>query len=336
MDNKKICISKSVLIIISLILLIYGLVIFSKQLLTEKPAISSFAIESQTTCYPWDYKCLCGPKTTGITCKQYNTLGGPVQGQFNCQTKKPIGKCNLGCNIDGVSCNSIVSVSKYEKFNDKICSYQEKNAGRFKCFQIVGELNYYQFACGSKDSRYWKCDGGCTKDNVCEKIITTPFYTQIAPTPTSKPILTPIRIFSPTMNPILILSPTINPNDLRLQVLAVKKNGEYIGDAHIDFYDNSVKKYYGFFYAFAGDETTECHGNDGYKITPIGEVISITERIPTFSLKSERTSNGVTLYFLYQQKRYDLFTMAKNANHIVIGISNTNIPNVAKIACLED
>lgn len=330
MDKKKICVSKNVLFVILFIFLIFGLVIFSKRLLTEKPTIFSFAQKSQKTCLPWDYKCLCGLKTTGTICKQYANIKGPVEGQFDCQTKKLIRKCDFGCNIDGISCNTIVSVSKYDKFYDKICSYQEKNTGRFKCFKIVEGSGYYQFACGSKDSRYWKCDGACTKEGICEKIIEFPFYTQTTPntsTPTPKPILIPTRMLTPIINP---------KNNLRLQVLAVQKSGEYIGDAHIDFYDNSVKKYYGFLYAYAGDETTECYGNDGYKIAPIGEVISITERIPTFSLKSERTSNGVTLYFLYQQKRYDLFTMAKNANHIRIGIDNSNIPNVEKIACLED
>lgn len=138
--------------------------------------------------------------------------------------------------------------------------------------------------------------------------------------------------------PTRILTPTINPENLTLQVLAVEKNGEYIGDAHIDFYDGSVKKYYGFFYAFAGGETSQC-GTENlkkYKSAPIGKQIFITELIPTFYLKSERTNNGVILYFLYQQKRFDLFTFPKDANHIVVGIDNTRIPDVTYIACLED
>ncbi|MDO9028308.1 MAG: hypothetical protein Q7U68_05545, partial [Candidatus Roizmanbacteria bacterium] len=134
------------------------------------------------------------------------------------------------------------------------------------------------------------------------------------PTPTLK------RMLTSTM----MLTPTMNPKNLRLEVLAVTMNGEYNGNAHIDFYDGSVKKYYGFFYAFAGDQTSTC-SLDGYKIISIGKEILITELIPNFYLKSERTNDGVKLYFLYQQKKYDLFMMAKNANHILVGIDNTRI-----------
>ena len=168
------------------------------------------------------------------------------------------------------------------------------------------------------------------------------YSTKITATPSPKSIYRyrpkPRRPTPTRPVPTRVLTPTINPKNLTLQVLGVEKNGEYIGDAHIDFYDGSVKKYYGFFYAFAGDATSRC-GTESlkkYKSAPIGTPIFITELIPTFYLNSERTNNGVTLYFLYQQKRFDLFTFPKDTNAIVVGIDNTRIPDVTYIACLED
>src|SRR3989344_7494754 len=142
--------------------------------------------------------------------------------------------------------------------------------------------------------------------------------------------------------PTQIPRPTVSPATLRLEVpwQLIANDNDYNASAHFDFYDGSVKKYYGFFYAFAGDGTnksSEC-GTENlkkYKSAPIGKQIFITNLIPNFYLNSERTNNSTKLYFIYQSKRYDLFTFPKNANHILVGIDNTRIPDVTYIACLE-
>ncbi len=144
------------------------------------------------------------------------------------------------------------------------------------------------------------------------------------------------------LTPTRIPTPTFSPATLRLEVpwQLISNDNDYNASAHFDFYDGSVKKYYGFFYAFASDDkTTKCGGTDiikDYKSFPIGGQIFITELIPTLYLKSERTDKGVELYFIYQSKRYDLVKFPKSTYIILVGIDNTRIPNVTKLACLED
>lgn len=204
-------------------------------------------------------------------------------------------------------------------------------------FLLTSSIN-----CKSKTAKL--CYLGCDQSNgLCkgEKKIPLPMTKRVSKSNIFKksiisltPTPTPVSSKRPTPTTTQILTPNIN---LILKILDSNMNGEYIGDGYFEFYDESVKKYYGSLYAFAGDQTSTCH-RDEYKKTSIGEQVPITELMPTFYLVSKRTDDGVILYFLYQDKIYDLFTMAKDANHILVGITNTNIYNVVntRLACLED
>ena len=224
---------------------------------------------------------------------------------------------------------------KTMKNTNNCCNDQELIKG-YRCY-----LNNYSVNCNTKNVIKCGRDNCNNETGLCKNqpsIIISPSVKNSTPTPKSSIFPPKPRRLTPTQIPI----PTVSPATLRLEVpwQFISNDNDYNASAHFDFYDGSVKKYYGFFYAYASDDkASKCEGTDiikDYKSVTIGKPIFITELIPTLYLQSKRTDKGVELYFIYQSKRYDLVKFPKSTNTILVGIDNTRIPNVTKLACLKD
>ena len=331
MKNEKFCFNKKNGVLSLLIIFIVTAILLTTNLLQVKTSTNSRADWNVDTCWPWDYGCLCGQKTYGLVCKQYKSIR-VAEGQFDCKAKKLLTKCEIGCNIDKISCNTIWTIAKNDISPNKLCTSEEINTGRFKCFQIKGENNYYQFACGSVDARYFKCVDKCGSNGACE-IIPTPLFSQMLAT--SSPTLTPTPYKAPTL--------AGGSKDLTLKIVDKTENGLYISNTVVYFYKENNIKYHASFYGFAGESTDTCNERDKgkeYKRFTMGQSLILAEgSIPDLYLYSQKTNNGTSFYLMYKGVKYDLFTFVKDKNAILVGVSNSDIPgmsNTYKIVCFDN